>query len=132
MSFALAAVIGLSAFALFAWLSRQSTMFVLSVRDGRVLVVRGGVPTGFLSEARDVIGRARIRSGTIRAQKTENACRLTFSGAIDEGTQQRLRNVFGRFPAAQLRHAPRIKNPTLGQILGVAWLAWMLDRSFRD
>lgn len=132
MSFALAALIGLTAFALLAWLSRQSTLFVLSVREGRVLVVRGGVPTGFLSEARDVIQRARVQSGTIRAQKGENACRLAFSGDIDEGTQQRLRNVFGRFPAAQLRHAPRIKNPTLGQILGVAWLAWMLDRSFKE
>ena len=35
------------------------------------------------------------------------------------------------YPESQLRAAPPIKSPTLGQLTGLAWLAWMLDRSGR-
>lgn len=111
------------------WFTRQSELFRLSVRNGRVLVVRGRVPPGFLGEVRSVIGRAKTRSGTIRAVKSENGARLTTSGGIDEGTEQRLRNMFSLYPASKLRHAPAIARPTVGQLLGVAWLAWLFDRS---
>lgn len=129
MHIALAVIAAL--FAL-AWFSRQEDLFCLSVRDGRVLVVRGRAPPGFVSDVRDVVTRQGVRDATIRAVKTERGGRLTFSGDIDDNTAQRLRNVFGILPAAQLRHAPRIKNPTLGQVLGIAWLAWLLDRSAHD
>jgi hypothetical protein len=39
-----------------------------------------------------------------------------------------MRNVFALYPASQLRQAPAIAQPTLGQLMGVAWLAWLLDR----
>ena len=114
-----------------AWLARHEDLFCLSVRDGRVLVVRGRAPPGFVSDARDIAARDGVREATVRAVKTERGGRLLFSGDLSEGTQQRLRNVFGILPAAQLRHAPAIKNPTLGQVLGIVWLAWLLDRSTR-
>jgi hypothetical protein len=114
-----------------AWLARQEDLFCLSIRDGRVLVVRGRAPTGFVSDVGDIAVRDGVRDATVRAVKTERGGRLLFSGDLSEGTQQRLRNVFGILPAAQLRHAPPIKNPTLGQVLGIAWLAWLLDRSTR-
>lgn len=114
------------------WFTRREELFRLSVREGRVLVVRGRAPPGFVSDVRDVVGHARVRGATVRAVRTERGGRLVFSGDLDEGTAQRLRNVFGILPASQLRHAPAIKNPTLGQVLGVAWLAWLLDRSLHD
>ena len=53
---------------------------------------------------------------------------LTATG-VDEGTEQRLRNVFRLFPIAQLRNAPPIAQPSIGQLLGIAWLAWFFERS---
>jgi hypothetical protein len=63
--------------------------------------------------------------------KSERGGRLVFSGAIDEALQQRLRNTFALYPASQLRHAPVVGKPTLGQAVGVAWLASLIDR-WRD
>jgi hypothetical protein len=127
VSLALVAVIGLLAL----WLiSRSGELFCLSIRNGKMIVVRGRTPAGFLSEARAVARRSNVRSGTIRAVKTEHGGRLEMSG-IDERTEQVLRNLFALYPASQLRQAPAIAQPTLGQLLGVAWLAWLLDRSTR-
>lgn len=110
------------------WFTRTGELFCISVRDGKVLVVRGRVPGGMLSELREVVARPPIKRGTIRALKTEHGGRLTFSGGIDEGRQQRMRNIFALYPASQLRKAPAIQRPTLGQLSGIAWLAWLLDR----
>ena len=107
---------------------RGRELFLLSVRDGRTLVVRGRVPPGLLSDVRGIVERPRVRSATIRAVKTENHARLVVSGDVDDARVQRLRNVFGLRPMAQLRSAPVVNKPTLGQMLGIAWLAWLLDR----
>jgi hypothetical protein len=111
------------------WFTRTGELFCLSVRGGRLLLVRGRAPGGFISEARSIVARASVESGTIRAFKTERGGRLVVSGGIDERTEQRLRNLFALYPASQLRHAPAIARPTFGQLVGVAWLAWLLDRS---
>jgi hypothetical protein len=123
------AVVG--AAAILWWFSLHEDLFCLSVRDGRILVVRGRVPGRFVADVRDVLGRMGVRDATIRARPTEHSGRLEFSGDLDEFTQQRLRNVFGLIPAVQLRSAPPIARPTIGQRVGVAWLAWMFDRSAR-
>ena len=91
-------------------------------------MVRGRVPGAMLHEIAEAMSRPRVRRGCIKAYKTETGSRLSFSGDIDEGRQQRMRNVFALYPASQLRHAPAIEQPTLGQLAGVAWLAWLLDR----
>lgn len=68
------AVFAASAFLVFLYvLGRQNELFLLSIRNGDVLVVRGRVPPAFL------------------------------------------------------RAAPPIERPTLGQVLGIVWLAWLLD-----
>lgn len=108
------------------WLTRAGELFCVSVRNGRVLVVRGRPPAGFVSDMRGV---ARgVRRATIRAVKHEDRARLSFSGDLGEAREQRLRNLFALYPASKLRQAPAIGKPTLGQILGIAWLAWWLDR----
>src|SRR5579859_2135991 len=110
------------------WLTRMRELFMVSVRNGKVLVVRGRVPGAMLHEIADAVSRPRVRRATIKAYKTETGSRLRFSGDLDEGRQQRMRNVFALYPASQLRHAPAIERPTLGQLAGIAWLAWLLDR----
>lgn len=110
------------------WFTRVGELFCISVRDGKVLVVRGRVPAGMLHEIAAMMARPKVRRGTIRALRTEHGGRLTFSGQIDEGRQQRMRNVFALYPVSQLRKAPAIQRPSLGQLAGIAWLAWLFDR----
>ncbi len=119
-----------AALVVLTWLARREDLFCLSVRDGRVLVVRGRAPRGFVSDVRDIVARTGARRGEIRALRAGRGARLVISG-LDEATEQRVRNVFGIMPAVQLLRAPPIESPTLGQSLGIAWLAWMLDRSPR-
>ncbi len=119
-------LIALAGGAWYAWRSRE--LFCLSVRRGRLLVVRGRVPGGFLHEASLTVKHPPVRYATIRALRGEHGAQLSFSGALDEGRRQRLRNIFALYPASQLRAAKNVERPSLGQLLGIAWLAWLLDR----
>lgn len=105
---------------------RQAELFLLSVRDGRVLVVRGRVPGGFLHDARGMMASPPVRAATIRAVRQASGARLAIAG-VEEARAQRLRNTFALYPASKLRSAPAIRRPTVGQVLGIAWLAWLLD-----
>jgi hypothetical protein len=109
-----------------AWwfLSRANEIFCVSVRQGRMLVVRGRVPVALLHDIEDVVRRARVQRATIRAVSTQSHARLVTSG-LDEGTAQRLRNVFGHHPIQKLRAAPVPGQRNIGQLLGIAWLAWL-------
>jgi hypothetical protein len=112
------------------WSWRSRELFHLSVRRGRILVVRGRVPGGFLHDASETVKSGTIVArASIRAIKGDGGAQLAFSGDLDEGRQQRLRNIFALYPAAQLGAASPVARPTLGQLLGIAWLAWWLDRS---
>lgn len=110
-----------------AWLvfERTREIFCISVRDGRVLVVRGRITGSLLDGIADVVRRASVKRGSVRAVRGEHHARLVVRGT-DEGTAQRLRNVFGHHPVQKLRSAPVASRRNLGQILGVAWLAWLL------
>lgn len=108
----------------FFFVQRINELFLLSVRNGRVIVVRGRVPPGFLRDVRMIV--RGVPSAKIRGVKSEAHARITGSG-LDERALQRLRNAFGNYPASRLRAAPPIARPTLGQVLGIAWLAWLLD-----
>jgi hypothetical protein len=123
------AYIALTAAILFGifWLTRAGELFCLSVRNGQVLVVRGRAPAGFVSDVKQVV--RGVPTATIRGVRGEDRARLSFSGGLGDAREQRLRNLFSLYPASKLRQAPAIGQPTLGQILGIAWLAWLLDRS---
>ena len=110
------------------WLTRANELFYVSVRDGKVLVVRGRVPVGLLQTFAEVVKEPVVRRGAIKAWKDESGGQLACSGDIDEGREQRMRNAFMLYPASKLRQAPAIQKPSLGQVLGFAWLAWLLDR----
>ncbi|MBA3464529.1 MAG: DUF3634 family protein [Deltaproteobacteria bacterium] len=110
---------------------RAGELFYISVRDGKLLVVRGRVPVSMLQEFRDCVRNPVVRRGAIKAFKTESGGQLTCSGDISEGREQRMRNTFMLYPASKLRIAPAAKDRTFGQLAGIAWLAWMLDRTGR-
>lgn len=111
----------------FMMISRGNELFVLSVRDGKVLLIRGRIPVALQHDIEDVLQRARVQHATIRAVRSSGHARLVMSG-LDEGTQQRLRNTFGVHPIQKLRSAPVAGNRNLGQLMGVTWLAWMMTR----
>ncbi len=116
---------------LIVWIMmRAGELFYISVRDGKVLVVRGRVPVSMLQEFRECVGKPIVKRGSIKAFKTEYGGQLSCSG-IDEGREQRMRNTFMLYPAAKMRLAPQQKDRTIGQLAGLAWLAWMMDRSNR-
>ena len=48
-------------------------------------------------------------------------------GELD-GPEQRMRNTLHLYPMSKLRHALPVPRPTFGQMVGIAWLAWMFDR----
>jgi hypothetical protein len=106
--------------------TRMNELFMISVRQGRTLVVRGRIPPALLRDLEDVISRAGIVQATIRAVKDENHARLVVTGT-DEFTAQRLRNTFGIHPVSKLRKASAPDaDRNLGQWLGWTWLAWLL------
>ena len=118
--------------AVIIWLVlRSGELFYISVRDGKVLVVRGRVPVSMLQEFRECVSKPLVNRGSIKAFKTEDGGQLSCSGDIDEGREQRMRNTFMLYPASKLRVAPQQKDRTIGQMAGLAWLAWMMDRSNR-
>jgi hypothetical protein len=123
-------VVGAAAF--FIWASRQRELFCLSVRQGRVLLVRGRIPAGLLADFKDALTAApAVGRATVRAYRDEGGARLDVSGSIDGGRVQRLRNIFAIYPMSRLSAAPVATQRTIGQIVGIVWLAWLLDRSSR-
>ena len=84
------------------WLTRANELFYVSVRDGKVLVVRGRVPVGLLQTFAEVVKEPVVRRGGIKAWKTESGGQLACSGDIP--TQETI-------AAAWLlrRHAPDLK-----------------------
>lgn len=106
--------------------TRSQELFCISVRNGRMLVVRGDCPHALLQDIADVLDRAGVQRATIRAMKSQDGSRLVASG-IDDGVAQRLRNAFGVHPV-HLRRSPdtTAARRNLGQLLGITWLAWAL------
>ena len=78
---------------LIVFASRAGTMFVLEVRNGVLRVTRGRPPARLMSDFRDAV--QHVNRCTIKGRKSGRRIQLSFSGQIDEGTAQRLRNILG-------------------------------------
>ena len=119
-------IAGIAAAVWFA--GRATELFYVSVRDGRLLVVRGRVPVGLLQAFAEAVKEPVVRRGAIKAWRSDGGGQLACTGDIDEGREQRMRNAFMLYPASKLRQASPVQQPNLGQVLGFVWLAWLLDR----
>lgn len=104
---------------------RANEMFMVSVRKGRTLLMRGRIPPSLHAEIKDVVARAQVAHATLRVVRSGGAPRLLASG-VEPEVAQRLRNVLGLVTDVQLRAAPRPIRRNLGQVLGIAWLAFRL------
>jgi len=125
MAVFVALVLGVGLLGLLWASARAREICVLSVRAGRVLVMRGALPASLLEALRDVVERQRIERGTIRVLRDGERARLEASG-LDEQAAQRARNVLGTYPLPRLLAAPRARSRNLGQRLGLSWLGWRL------
>ena len=57
-------------------LGRANEIFCVSVKNGRLLVVRGAIPTSLLHGLADVVQRDRVEDATIRAVRADGHARL--------------------------------------------------------
>lgn len=113
----------------YLWYSGSQQLFCISVRGGKLSVVRGYVPPGLLVD----FGAAlkNVERGEVRAHKAANGARLSFGGRIDEGVAQRLRNIFGLYPIARLR-APEVdKRQLVSDAFTLSWLVSLVRSFFR-
>jgi hypothetical protein len=119
----LVVVLGLLALMWFAFRARD--ICVLSVRRGRLLVMRGGLPQSLLSALSEIVERAGVAKATLRIGRDGERGRLSARG-LDAAALQQARNVLGTYPLPRLL-AGHVRQPqNLGQRLGIAWLAWQL------
>lgn len=103
---------------------RARAICVLSVRRGRVLVLRGNLPSSLLDALAEVVDRQGTVRGTVSILRDGERARIEASG-LDEYALQRARNVLGTYPLARLLAGP-VRSRNLGQRLGLAWLSWRL------
>lgn len=121
------AVVGGAAYVI---VTRANELFCVSIRDGVCLVIRGNVPPKIWRELVTTARVNRIERGTIRAVKQGGSARLVTEGISPEITQ-RLRNAIGSAGLSAMKLGTTKESGgarNLGQVLGVAWLAWMLTR----
>ena len=111
--------------AAYFWLRRRRELFVLSVRDGRVVVLRGSAPGTLLSDFAAAL--KGVRRGTLYVRKEEGGARLSTSG-IDAWVEQRLRNILRIYPLSSLRASRDPERNVLVRMFSFAWLAGLFER----
>jgi hypothetical protein len=104
-----AAALGVAILLLLVWASARSaiTIAVAEIRDGKVEITRGGISPRVLGDLRDIASRPRIGSATLRIIRAKDHARIEVTGKVSEQQVQRLRNVIGNVPVAQLTKAER-------------------------
>ena len=89
-------------------LARSNELFVVRVQLGKVELVRGRVPPALLQDLEDIF-QPTSASARIRVVAERARARVIVS-QLEEGLAQRVRNVVGRFPIAQIRAGRRPAN----------------------
>ena len=118
-------VLAVAIVALWIAAHRARELCVISVRGGRVLVMRGGLTPALQAALSEIVERAGTERGTIRVVRDGERARVEGTG-LDEHALQRARNVVGTYPLPRLLSGRRRLQPNLGQRLGLTWLAWRL------
>jgi Protein of unknown function (DUF3634) len=105
-----------------------ATLFVLSVRGKRTMLVVGKIPNPLWQDIEEVLLTFPGARGSVIA-KRENGDRVyELRGTFSPACAQRLRNTLGLYSIDALRRAGQLKKGNLGQRLGITWLAWYLEK----
>ena len=109
MAVLVACAIGVAIGLLAVWLSSRAaiTIAVAEIRDGKLELTRGAISPRVLGDLRDVASRPRIESATLRIVRQKDRARVEVRGRVSEQQVQRLRNVIGNVPVAQLVRSRR-------------------------
>jgi hypothetical protein len=109
MAVLIACAIGVAIGLVLVWANARAaiTIAVAEVRDGKLEITRGGLSPRVVSDMRDIVSRPRIKSATIRIVRAKDHARVEAAGDVPEQQLQRLRNVVGTLPLAQLVKATR-------------------------
>jgi hypothetical protein len=100
-------VLGLAIWPLIVSIRRGADLFVLQVRDGQVRFTRGRMPQGLLDDIADVMDSPSLRRVELRAVRRGGRAELVTRGELSPEQLQRLRNVLGRYPVAQIKSGAR-------------------------
>jgi hypothetical protein len=88
--------------------ARMGELFVLRVRGGKVLVVRGRIPQRLLDDIRDVVRSSRVGDGVLRCVVEDGRAAIRASNdRLTSAAQQQLRNTLGMWPVVKIRSAPK-------------------------
>ncbi|HEY8040215.1 MAG TPA: DUF3634 family protein [Polyangiaceae bacterium] len=109
MAVLVACAIGVAIGLLLVWANARSaiTVAVAEVKDGKLELTRGGLSPRVLGDLRDIVARPRVKGATVRVIRAKDRARVEVTGDISEHQVQRLRNVIGNVPLAQLVKADR-------------------------
>jgi hypothetical protein len=104
-----ACAIGVALLLLLVWANARAaiTIAVVEIREGKLEVTRGGLAARVLGDLRDVASRPRIESATLRIVRAKDRARVEIHGKVSDPQVQRIRNVIGTVPVAQLMKARR-------------------------
>lgn len=109
MAVLVACAIGVAIGLLLVWANARAaiTIAVAEIKDGKLELTRGGLSPRVLGDLRDIAARPRIKSATLRIVRAKDRARIEVTGDVSEQHVQRLRNVVGNVPIAQLVKANR-------------------------
>jgi len=109
MAVLVACALGVAIGLLLVWANARAaiTIAIAEVDDGKLQLTRGGLSPRVLDDLRDVVSRPRIKRATVRIVRAKDRARLEVNGSVSEQQMQRLRNVVGNVPLAQLVKAAR-------------------------
>lgn len=109
MAVFVACAIGTAVLLLLVWANSRAaiTIAIAEVKDGKMEITRGGLSPRVVSDLRDIVSRPRIKSATVRIVRAKDHARVEVTGDVPEQQVQRLRNVVGTLPLAQLVKATR-------------------------
>lgn len=86
---------------------RATSVLVVHAEEGRVVGLRGRAPGELLHDLQDVLARSRA-TGRVEL-RIEDRGVTVYTRSLDAATEQQIRNVVGRFPAARLKTAPPVR-----------------------
>ena len=104
MAVLIACALGIAIGLLALWSSSRAaiTIAVIEIANGKLDVTRGSLSPRVLDDVRDIASRPRIESATLRILRQRDRARIEVHGKVSEQQVQRIRNVIGNIPVAQL------------------------------